>query len=230
MSIEHLSKIFQDYIFLFQRWRDLAVEFFALGLAPPLPPRDRRREVYIELIHDILVHVQIVVLLVNVVEVVVILIIVIVIEIVGNICHWKICCIHNSVFPVNIHLPTENIDTDMERKAICERDTAAESAREGQDSPPPPPSRDTYITPFLLARLFLLTRVDNLRDSMCLRMSALVVFLSSKYKSSHDLTSNFEWLIKGFAFLYSAVKISLFSPSIEFSNWCSDAANKHWWL
>ena len=40
----------------------------------------------------------------------------------------------------------------MERKAIWDRETAAESARVGQDSAPPP-SRDTYITPFLPARL-----------------------------------------------------------------------------
>ena len=92
-------------------------------------------------------------------------------------------------------LPTENIDTDMERKAICERETAAESAREGQDSPPPPPSSDTYITPFLPAKLFRLTRelcILFLREVICWRISAFVVLLSSKYKSSHDPTSNFE--------------------------------------
>ena len=48
---------------------------------------------------------------------------------------------------------TENIETVMERKAICERETAAESAREGQDSAPAPPSKETYITPFLPLRL-----------------------------------------------------------------------------
>ena len=40
----------------------------------------------------------------------------------------------------------------MERNAIWDRETAAESARVGQDSAPPP-SRDTYITPLLPARL-----------------------------------------------------------------------------
>ena len=40
----------------------------------------------------------------------------------------------------------------MERKAIWDRETAAESARVGQDSAPPP-SSDTYITPFFPARL-----------------------------------------------------------------------------
>jgi hypothetical protein len=42
------------------------------------------------------------------------------------------------------------METDMARKAIWERDTALESAIEGQDSPPPPPSEaKDYIKPYL---------------------------------------------------------------------------------
>jgi hypothetical protein len=42
------------------------------------------------------------------------------------------------------------METDMARKAIWERDTALESAIEGQDSPPPPPSEaKDYIKLYL---------------------------------------------------------------------------------
>ena len=44
---------------------------------------------------------------------------------------------------------TEKMEMVMERKAICDSETAAESAREGQDwTRLEPPSRETYITPF----------------------------------------------------------------------------------
>ena len=65
---------------------------------------------------------------------------------------------------------TEKMETVMERKAICERETAAESARDGQDSAPAPPSRETYITPFLPARL--------LRPSLLVLRPSLPVSLS----------------------------------------------------
>ena len=70
----------------------------------------------------------------------------------------------------------------MERKAIWDRETAAESARVGQDSAPPP-SRDTYITPFLPARLcclrtlLLLSLPPSLSWIYCLT-SAVVVLRS----------------------------------------------------
>ncbi len=41
---------------------------------------------------------------------------------------------------------TLKTDTVMDKKAICERETALESAIDGQASPPLPPSRFMYIT------------------------------------------------------------------------------------
>jgi hypothetical protein len=41
---------------------------------------------------------------------------------------------------------TLKTETVIERNAICESDTALESAMDGQASPPPPPSRFMYMT------------------------------------------------------------------------------------
>ena len=67
----------------------------------------------------------------------------------------------------------------MERKAIWDRETAAESARVGQDSAPPP-SSDTYITPFLPARL-----------CCCLRTRTLLLLLGS---SPSPLPPSLSWI------------------------------------
>ena len=49
--------------------------------------RNRRRKINVELIDNILVHVQIIILLVDVVQIIVILIIVVVVQIIGDICN-----------------------------------------------------------------------------------------------------------------------------------------------
>jgi hypothetical protein len=41
---------------------------------------------------------------------------------------------------------TLKTETVIERNAICESETALESAMDGQASPPPPPSRFMYMT------------------------------------------------------------------------------------
>ena len=73
------------------------------------------------------------------------------------------------------------METDMERKAIWDRETAAESARVGQDSAPPP-SSDTYITPFLPARL------------CCCLLTLLLLLLLGSAPSLLPLPPSLSWI------------------------------------
>ena len=97
-------------------------------------PWYRGREVDVQLVDDVLVHVEVVVLLIHKVQVVVILVVVIVVQVVCDVGNSaaKILILSN----YSLQWRYLNMETDMERKAIWDKETALESAVDGHCSPP----------------------------------------------------------------------------------------------
>jgi hypothetical protein len=62
----------------------------------------------------------------------------------------------------------------MARNAICERDTALESAIEGHDSPPPPPSTKYK----LIKNIIFLQKMPSVRE--------ILVLVNAKYRAKND--------------------------------------------